>query len=134
MRHNREIKNKLVANAEVLKQEYAEAVDDYVKDLSLARSVEGIMLAKKQFLLRFVADLIPIYSDSCYFCIMQKVKFAQDGGCDGCEYAKYHGYCLYESSDYAKLRRAKQRLTVIILNKYYKGERYRKEINVQRQG
>ena len=118
MRHDSRIKKKLVVGIKEAKQTYIEIFNEYIKELNLARSVEGIMKAKQRFLVDLSCAL-PTDSSDCYFCVMLQVE------CRNCEYAKYHGRCVDNtSSDFAKLRLAKQGLINVLRNDYYKGEKY----------
>lgn len=121
MRHNKKIKNELVERAKSVKQEYIDIVDVYIKDLNLARSIEGIMRAKQR-LLFFLTSALPTTSHHCYFCIESTNTFPI---CSFCKYAKYHGgKCTEKYSDFFKMRKAKQELLNIIRIDYYKGEKY----------
>ena len=97
--------------------------DRYVRQLNLARSVEGIMRAKQRFLVDLSCAL-PTDSGDCYFCVLQK------NSCWGCEYSGHHGKCMDNNlSDFSKLRIAKQELINVLRNAYYKGEKYKEVID-----
>ena len=121
MRHDKKIKNELVERAESVKQDYIDIVDVYIKDLNLARSIEGIMRAKQR-LLFFLMSALPTTSHNCYFCIENACMYPI---CSFCKYAKHHGgKCTEKYSDFFKMRTAKQELLNVIRKDYYKGEKY----------
>jgi len=80
-------------------------------------TVETLMSLKRELLLRLI-DLLPIDANHCYFCIVHHPH------CKECEYAKVHGECSKEESDYYRIYSLLSMLKQEIYYNYYKGERY----------
>ena len=125
MKHDPKLKEKLIVNIKERKQEYIDNFDLYVKRLGSAKSVEDIMIMKRDFLVNLTC-LLPADSSDCYFCLANAIKSDPYVDCDSCEYAKTHGVCHNPTSDWMKQNRAKYRFVSVIRSKYYKGEKYKK--------
>lgn len=113
----------------------------FIASLKRAETVEEVMKLKRDFLSALIMS-IPMTADTCYFC------WLHDNDCYACEYMRKHGKCASSSwvdvlSDYSnidevfgddsdfksksswdKIRDARNFFEAIVLNEYYRGEKY----------
>ena len=82
-----------------------------------AETVEEVMYWKKWLLTTMLHNL-PLAAGHCYFCLKHNMK------CDDCEYARIHGVCANEDSDYKKITVGVERLKKTIDMLYYNDEVY----------
>jgi len=99
------IQKKIVDKIEEDLQEFLEMQRAILKTMMEVSDVERFMRAKRELLMNFV-DQMPLYSSTCYFCLIHSPS------CNECEYGRIHGLCTDPSivSDYGKIRQAKNRL------------------------
>jgi len=77
---------RLIENLEVSKSKGVNLYNKSIEDLKNASSVDDVMRIKQKLLFRLISAL-PLYTDTCYFCIYHRIH------CEKCEYAKIHGKC-----------------------------------------
>lgn len=120
MNIDKKIVKKLVQNLDNEKKRIDEVINEYIKDIKNAKTVEEIMEYKKGLLLDLLSCL-PLNYTHCYFCL----KHLKDMiWCENCEYAKVHGRCDEEDSDYNKIDTIVGNLFNAIEDLYYIGEKY----------
>ena len=83
--------DKVIVALELTHEIYNVLFETAIKDIRRAYTPEDIMDAKRT-LLQGIAEYIPIYCSSCYYCIASKEA---DGilTCKSCPYGAEHGIC-----------------------------------------
>ena len=119
-----EVRKELVENLREWLRWLSRGLEEYMEEIGRAETVEEIMSAKKDLLV-FYFNNAPMYSGECYFCILH----AGEEYCDECEYAKYHGRCDDDGSDWQRIRGKVMELVRLVDENYYKGERYGGEVD-----
>jgi len=127
MKADEEIKKEIVENIRIDLCGLQEKIEYLLSEIVSAETVEEVM-RKKQLILLLWLDYMPMDEASCYFCLLDERTVVEldevEMVCQGCKYAKMHGYCIDEDSDYAQISRAREHLRKLIQEKYYGGERY----------
>lgn len=108
---------KIVKEIRVYQRQLNIRFEDFYDQSDEISTVEELMELKST-LLQNILSYIPLYADTCYFCLLHN----QD--CDVCEYAKYHYGCGEDDSDYIKIRVRIDKLSRSINKRYYRGETY----------
>lgn len=122
MKVDEKIREKLIQAFQITKNNISCIMDRYYEVLRNAETVEELMEAKRVMLKAFMKEM-PLTRDDCYFCIFKREYNIHD--CEKCEYAKYHGACCWEESDWKRIVKSHNELRYAIDN-YYKGEKYEK--------
>jgi len=125
MRVNEEIRKELIKNLRIRLQSFTRRMNRIIGRMTRVQSVEKLMKLKKEMLLEWL-QLIPLERYFCYFCIKDNLERESiDDMCKKCEYAKIHGVCTEDDSDFYKIEKV---LTILEkkINKLYvrRGERY----------
>jgi len=109
----------LLRNLRKWRDEFFERIDGVIDKIACAETVEDVMRYKKSLLL-VILDYMPLDAKYCYFCIVSSPSC----GFYNCPYAKFHGVCSMEDSDYWEIRRNLFILRELVNSKYYSGEKY----------
>lgn len=124
---NRSIQRRVINGFKNEQKESNDRFEQVIKELEAAKTVEDMIVIKQTFLVKYIRKM-PIYDDTCYFC----VETASGYECQGCAYGKIHGICGsgYKSDKkkeklptWDRIARARNRL-VELLWEYYVGESY----------
>ena len=113
------VKEKMLEGLYDWKYRWEKEICCEIKKVGEADKVEEIMFYLQQ-LIRNVLYL-PLGTDTCYFCL-------NENSCENCRYAKIHGICGTEKSDYSKISLRLNELLYAI-DDFYKGEVYSVDLN-----
>jgi len=125
MRVNEEIRKELIKNLKERLCFFNNFMASIIRRMAKVESVEKLMKLKKEMLLWWIR-LIPLGRSHCYFCLKaERSEYYPMELCPDCEYAKIHGNCTEDDSDYSKIEKALALLEKRIEKLYVKrGERY----------
>ncbi|RLI87739.1 MAG: hypothetical protein DRP01_01020 [Archaeoglobales archaeon] len=127
MKAEKKIVDKIVENLQSRLGDFTSEVERYIKHLKDAKTVEEVMILKRRILEAWVSS-IPLWSDTCYFCIKYKSGLVYPD-CECCQYAEHHGICVEKGSSWHKINSLRWKLYDLIVDEYYKGEVYEQETN-----
>ena len=119
MKVNKKIKQELLENFKGWRKELIGMINEYIKEMKGAETVEELMRIKRNMLIGLVYNL-PLRSEHCYFCISNERELGN--GCSACEYGKIHGICWHIGSDYDRINQAQKKLSDTIKLYYYKDD------------
>ena len=98
----------------------ADAFENADSKMVGARTVNGVMEAKKQLLIDILEN-VPLQSDACYFCVVKDSIVGEH--CGTCYYGKKHGICYGSGDDnqstFAKIDNALEDLMSLINGTYW---------------
>ncbi|RLE48715.1 MAG: hypothetical protein DRJ18_01445 [Candidatus Methanomethylicota archaeon] len=125
MRVDEEIRQELIKNLKDRLALFNNFNTRIIRRMAKVQSVEKLMKLKKELLLWWIR-FIPLGLGHCYFCLKDKLNESYSSlRCSNCEYARIHGKCTEDSSDYMKIVKTLERLEKKIEKLYFKrGERY----------
>jgi len=122
---DKEIVGVMIDNLQGNLENFVDEIKYHIKCLKRARSVEEVMMIKRDILRAWVAYM-PLSSGTCYFCIAHEKESGRID-CEECEYAKYHGICEDKNSSWMKSNNLRWKFSELIHKEYYKGEKYEQE-------
>ena len=111
---NKDAVTRVVEDLEARKIEVVATFDKWVTAMKRAKTVNGVMKAKKELLVGVIENL-PLYADACYFCMLNE-------GCSDCEYTKEHGFCGDDEASFTVIATAWENLQDLIVETYWKEE------------
>ena len=114
------VREELIKNLRDWLDDFNFTMKKIIDSMEKAKSVEEIMKLKKKLLLKAI-DMLPIFAEECYFCILCSSE------CSICKYKDYHGVCHNSNSDYMKIIEKRRELMELIEKLYYKGEKYKED-------
>ena len=117
MKADEDTKDTLIYEFEQWSNSIKHIIDKIISAMRKAETVEELMALKRELLLRLL-DMLPLHANYCYFCVKNFTR------CEKCEYAKFHGICTKEPSDYATIKRKLDELKTLIKYRYYAEEKY----------
>ena len=125
MEIDEEVRQELIKNLKDRLALFNNFITRIIRRMAKVQSVEKLMKLKKELLLWWIR-LIPLGPGHCYFCLKDKLNESYSSlRCSNCEYARIHGNCTEDDSDYSKIVRALALLEKRIEKLYVKrGERY----------
>lgn len=115
MKIDNNAKEKLVNNLKAYVSKFNNEINTMIRYITRSDSVEILMRAK-QNILKIWAYHLPVYDNTCYFCLISKT-------CSQCEYGKIHKICGDPDSSW-KIIKDKQNDLLDSLENYYSGEIY----------
>ena len=125
LKAEKKIVDKIVENLQYRLGDLTKEVECYIKRLKNAKTVEEVMMLKQRILEAWVSS-IPLWSDTCYFCIKYKTGLVYPD-CERCQYAEHHGIYVEKGSSWHKINSLRWKLYDLIVDEYYGGEEYEQE-------
>jgi len=124
MKVDKNIQEQIVRNLENWRIRSNKHLEDMIRDVEKACSVEDLMYYKQWLLIEYVRS-IPLDTEICYFCLLH-IREKNSDDCSHCEYGKVKGICTDEESFFNQLNKARAELIHVCRN-YHGGVDY--EIN-----